>query len=397
MDLYPDQVVYSMEGNLFQCDYSFDADGDVALGDPIAVETSYTPVESSETHESFRVMACNALPLQESAYDAASGKLKITIIKPGLNKSKARFYPAETLKRDFHVFEGAKMFADHQSDKEAKDKPEGSVNNWVASLKNVHAESDGTLAGDAFVIDPPFKAKLDALNKQGLLHEMGVSIRAIGEASEQEREGVTTNVVESLIAARSVDFVTYAGAGGQIEAMESATQDNLNDVDLVTEAVLRQRRPDLISLVEKHAQEITMKSVEQQLQESQAQVATLTTANKDLTTKFEEAQKTAAKATVSAEITKLLSESKLPAISQDRVRKQFAEATEVKGIAEAIKEEQDYVKQLGGGKSAPKNLGAADNGTTRESDTTDHKANLEEAFKLMPGMSDKDAKLAARL
>jgi hypothetical protein len=397
LDFFPQQVVYSMNGGMFQCDWVIDADGDVKLGTPIAVETSYTPVESSETHESFRVMACNALPLQESAYDAASGKLKITIIKPGLNKSKARFYPAETLKRDFHVFEGAKMFADHQSDKEAKDKPEGSVNNWVASLKNVHAESDGTLAGDAFVIDPPFKAKLDALNKQGLLHEMGVSIRAIGEASEQEREGVTTNVVESLIAARSVDFVTYAGAGGQIEAMESATQDNLNDVDLVTEAVLRQRRPDLISLVEKHAQEITMKSVEQQLQESQAQVATLTTANKDLTTKFEEAQKTAAKATVSAEITKLLSESKLPAISQDRVRKQFAEATEVKGIAEAIKEEQDYVKQLGGGKSAPKNLGAADNGTTRESDTTDHKANLEEAFKLMPGMSDKDAKLAARL
>jgi hypothetical protein len=397
LDFFPQQVVYSMNGGMFQCDWVIDADGDVKLGTPIAVETSYTPVESSETHESFRVMACNALPLQESAYDAASGKLKITIIKPGLNKSKARFYPAETLKRDFHVFEGAKMFADHQSDKEAKDKPEGSVNNWVASLKNVHAESDGTLAGDAFVIDPPFKAKLDALNKQGLLHEMGVSIRAIGEASEQEREGVTTNVVESLIAARSVDFVTYAGAGGQIEAMESATQDNLNDVDLVTEAVLRQRRPDLISLVEKHAQEITMKSVEQQLQESQAQVATLTTANKDLTTKFEEAQKTAAKATVSAEITKLLSESKLPAISQDRVRKQFAEATEVKDIAEAIKEEQDYVKQLGGGKSAPKNLGAADNGTTRESDTTDHKANLEEAFKLMPGMSDKDAKLAARL
>ena len=51
-----------------------------------------------------------------------------------------------------------------------------------------------------------------------------------------------------------------------------------------------------------------------------------------------------------------MSESKLPAISQDRVRKQFAEATEVKDIAEAIKEEQDYVKQLGGGKSAPKDV-----------------------------------------
>jgi len=56
--------------------------------------------------------------------------------------------------------------------------------------------------------------------------------------------------VESLIAARSVDFVTYAGAGGQIEAMESATRDNEIDVDLVTEAALRKRRPDLIRLVE---------------------------------------------------------------------------------------------------------------------------------------------------
>jgi hypothetical protein len=397
MDLFPGQVVYSMGGNLFQCDYSFDADGDVRLSDPIAVETSYTPVEAAATasQESFRVLATSALPLQESAYDAASGKLRVTIIKPGLNKSKARFYPAETLKRDYHVFEGAKMFADHQSEKESKDKPEGSVNNWVASLKNVHAESDGTLSGDAFVIDPPFKAKLDSLNKAGLLHEMGVSIRAIGEASEQEREGVTTNVVESLIAARSVDFVTYAGAGGQVEAMESAQSDNDVDVDLVSEAGLRKRRPDLVALVEKHAQERTMKSVETQLQEAQAQIGTLTKENTDLKTKFEEAQKTAAKATIAAELNKLLTESKLPEVSQARIRKQFAEAVKIDGVADAIKEEQAYVKSLGGARQTAKNLGSADNGTARESDTSDQKPNLEEAFLLMPGMSKEDAKLAA--
>jgi hypothetical protein len=196
-----------------------------------------------------------------------------------------------------------------------------------------------------------------------------------------------------------VDFVTYAGAGGQVEAMESATQDSEIDVDLVTEAALRKRRPDLIVLVEKHAQETTMKSVETQLQEANTKVEALTKENADLKTKFEEAQKASAKATVSAELTKQLTESKLPAISQERIRKQFAEAVKVDGIAEAIKAEQDYVKQLGGARTAaPKNLGAADNGTVRESEThtaEENKAALEEAFKLMPGMSEKDAKLAA--
>jgi hypothetical protein len=402
MDLYPDAVVYSMEGALYQCDYSFDDQGDVQLGDPVAVETSYTPIEGAPTDcpESYRVLACNATQLEESAYDSATGKLTMTVIRPGLNKSKQRFYPQETLKRDYKVFENAKMFVDHQSDKEVKERPEGSVNNYVAQITKVWPESDGTIKAVAAVIDPPFKAKLSEMAKQGLLHEMGVSIRAIGEASEQEREGVTTNVVESLIAARSVDFVTYAGAGGQIEAMESAKHDSETDVDLVTEAVLRQRRPDIVSLIEKHAhnQETTVKSLETQLQEANTQLATLTKENTELKTKFEEAQKAGQKATVAAELTKQLTESKLPAVSQDRIRKQFAEATKTDGIAAAIKEEQDYVKSLGGSaKPGPKNLGAAANGTNQESNAG-QEANLEEAFKLLnPNMTDAEAKLAAHI
>lgn len=396
-DHFNGAVVYSMDGKLFQVSYSLDGDGDVQLGDPSEVETSYTLVDNADCPlESFRVLTASTNQFQESDYDAATGKLTMTIIKPGLNKSKARFYPKETLTRDYRVFENAKMFADHQTQKDEKDRPEGSVNNWVAQISKVWPESDGTIKGSAVVIDPPFKAKLDALNKQGLLHEMGVSIRAIGEASEQEREGVTTNVVKSLIAARSVDFVTYAGAGGQIEAMESATRDNEIDVDLVTEAALRKRRPDLIRLVEKHAQETTMKSVETQLQEAQTQIGTLTKENADLKTKFEEAQTAAAKATVAVELTKQLTESKLPEVSQARIRKQFAEAVKTDGIAAAIKEEAEYVKSLGANVTTKKNLGAGDNGTTRESDQT-QKPNLEEAFKLMPGMSEKDAKLAASL
>lgn len=439
-DIFPGQVVYSMGNCLFQCDYSISGDK-VTLGDPMEVETSYTPVDDGEAQESFRVLAVSATPLEESSYDAASGKLTMTVIKPGLNKSKARFYPKETLTRDYKVFENAKMFADHQSDKESKEKPEGSVNNWVAQISKVWPESDGTIKATAVVIDPPFKAKLDSLHQAGLLHEMGVSIRAIGEASEGERDGVTTNVVESLLAARSVDFVTYAGAGGQIEAMEA--EDNDFDVDLVTEAGLRKRRPDLVQIVEKHIKEETMKSLEQQLKEAKAKTDTLTTENADLAKKFaeaqtaaaklaedrkatdvvaaaqlkenatqvktltesnieltgkiEEAEKATAKATVANELTKRLNESKLPEVSQNRIRKQFAEALVTDGIKEAIAEELAYVKSIGGKLGTAKNLGATDNGHVDESDHDEvTPAKMAEAFTLM-GLNENESKLAAKL
>ena len=289
-----------MEGELFQVDYTIAAGGGVTLGDPMKVETGYLPVEGAAANESHRMLACAATQMQESDYDSATGKLTLTVITPGMNKSKARFYPAEMLKRDYHVFENAKMFANHQTDAQAKTQPEGDVNNWVAQLSKVWPEADGRIRATASVIDPPFKAKLDLLKSQGLLHEMGVSIRAIGEASEGEREGITTNVVESLIAARSVDFVTYAGAGGVIEAMESAQEDNEIDVELVTEAVLRKRRPDLIQLVENRVEEKLMKSLEQQLQESQAQLATANQAKTELAAELKETQTKAAKAATRA-------------------------------------------------------------------------------------------------
>ena len=46
----------------------------------------------------------------------AKGEADIVVIKPGFNTSKTRYYPADMLKRDYHVFEGVKMYADHQTE-----------------------------------------------------------------------------------------------------------------------------------------------------------------------------------------------------------------------------------------------------------------------------------------
>jgi hypothetical protein len=329
-----------------------------------------------------RLMNANLMQLQEASYDKTTGELTVRVIQPGFNTSKKRYYPASTLKRDCKIFEGAKMFADHQTEAEQRAKPEGSVNNWVASMKNVWAENDGTIKGKAVVVDPKFKAKLETLAEKNLLGEMGISIRAVGSGKQQLVEGVDTNYVESLIAARSVDFVTYAGACGRVELMEADSNDA--DVDLIDEAQLRVRRPDLIQLIES-AQGDKMKTVEQQLAEAQD---TIKARDKQIET-LNESTKAANKTAAGAELEKLLTESKLPDPAKARVRVQFKEAETTDGMKAAIDAEEAYIKAVGGTKS--KNMGREDN--LRESKEPT-KEELIQAY-VNIGMSESEAKTAA--
>lgn len=220
--VFPKHVVYSMGGKMMQVGHNTDADGDVHLtGKPKEVEQSFTPVSGGATGslrkesiaESFSE---SAISFSEGAYNPASGDLSVTVIKPGVSLNN-RYYAPDMLKRDYKVFEGAKMFANHATDREVKERPEGSITDWVGNLHDVKAESDGTLVGKANIIDPDFKAKIDMLHSKGLLPKMGVSIRAAGEARDGQVGGKKVKVIESITHAKSVDFVTFAGAGGRVE------------------------------------------------------------------------------------------------------------------------------------------------------------------------------------
>jgi len=123
------------------------------------------------------------------------------------------------LKRDFNIFQNVRMFSDHQSDNAAKEYPGGRMQDYVANLKSVYAESDGTIRGQAVIIDKMFEAKLDALAKNDLLDTMGVSIRAYGRGVTKEVDGRKVNFVEALDGAESVDFVVRPAAGGSVDAI----------------------------------------------------------------------------------------------------------------------------------------------------------------------------------
>ena len=178
------------------------------------------------------------LQLEETAF--SKGVVGLTVIRAGFNKSKKRYYPAEMLKRDYKVFEGMKMFVDHSTLAQDRSRPEGSVRDWAGNLSKLWVDGDGTVRGEAAIIDEQLKLKLANLREHKQLPTMGISIRAVGEAREAEVEGRRTLLVERLVKGRSVDFVTYAGAGGAVEMLESVYGDE-EDVDLQRFKIRTQR------------------------------------------------------------------------------------------------------------------------------------------------------------
>lgn len=312
-----------------------------------------------------RLIIADQIPLTEATVNG-KGIAQIVVIKPGLNASKERYYAPETLARDFGLFEGVKMYADHPTEADDKARPERSIKDWVATLKNVRVDSKGQLIGEAHVVEPWMQAKLAALRDKNMLAEMGISINAVGTATKGTIEGTKTNVIERIARVRSVDFVTEPGAGGRVEMYESTQPEN--DVDIITMETLRERRPDLVKAVEDKAKESTILEVkkvndlETKLAESEKTVAAVTKERDELKAKITEAEKAQRIAEAKSKIDEAIGKSELPEAAKVRLAESFKGREKVDGITEAIKSEADYitalkesgkVKDLGGSKPDP--------------------------------------------
>ena len=332
----------------------------------LGVSEKIIPRWVKERNTMSRLHAATLFPLDEKAYDAAKGEITLTVIRPGFNTSKSRFYPKEVLARDAAVFAGAKMFKDHATKAEEKTKPEGSVDRYAGDLGTPWVESDGSIKATAKVTDPVFKEKLKNMSEGGTLKQMGVSIRAIGAGTVAMVEGAKTLLVESIVKAKSVDFVTYAGAGGQVELFESAEAE-AEDLEVIDETQLRKARPDLVELIESAAVNAADANRQKgngtmgEIEDLKQNVATLTASvaqnAKDLKEatdakqkaedELKEAKRVATRGTVQTAVAEALSKVKdLPEPAKARVKAQFTESDSALGILEAIEAERAYIKEV---------------------------------------------------
>lgn len=167
------------------------------------------------------VVVATDFPLTEAT--AGTGEYDVRIIAPGWGSS--GYYSKDCLREAAanKVFPaGLKMFADHPSRSEAKDRPERSIRDLAGVLASdatyQEAGSEGPGLYARARVYAPFQPIIKAMAK-----DIGLSIRASGTGREGTVDGRTGRLVEGIHGAKSVDFVTAAGAGGKfINLLESA-------------------------------------------------------------------------------------------------------------------------------------------------------------------------------
>ncbi len=240
-DVYDDSFVYEDNRTdtpgMYRRSYTLDADGSAMIGEPTKVtrQTVYVPVEESsrglvqraldmltgpfrpEHKESSVELLGDLVPLIESSV-RGDGTMPIKIIAPGWGNS--GYYSAEVLERDGpEVYtRGTHMYLNHPTVTEANERPERDLRDLVGTLASDGQWQENGADGPGIYADAQVIESL-----QGVLGELaphiGISHRASGEVSQGEAEGRSGVIVESMVAAQSVDFVTKPAAGGKVLAL----------------------------------------------------------------------------------------------------------------------------------------------------------------------------------
>ena len=151
---------------------------------------------------------------------STSGRMLVRLIDAGQGSS--GYYPASTLQAaaESGVFgRGLHLYADHPGEAERLDRPERSIRDIAGVLTEDARYDDDSqaLVAEARV----FGAWAPVLAE---MHDViGLSIRAAAEVSVGEHDGRPVTIVDRIVEAQSVDFVTRAGRGGKVlSLLESA-------------------------------------------------------------------------------------------------------------------------------------------------------------------------------
>jgi hypothetical protein len=354
--------------------------------------TSHPVTESDSASGSSDEFLGDAIELIEKAV-RRDGTIPIKIIQPGWGSS--GFYPANVLERDGpRIFtKGLHMYWDHPTSREDAERPERQLDDLAAVLTSDARWADGPrgagLYADALVMEH-YRAKVDELAPH-----IGISIRALGTARQGDAEGKQGAIIDSLTAGRSIDFVTAAGAGGEILSLfESARKPSAVSATSTGDVSIQKPIKEVASMDPKELQDANA-ALQRQLDEANAANAR---AREALILRE-------AKDHVNAALVNI----DLPAITRVRLVESLAKIAPVKDgaldkdtynaqIAEAVKAEVKYLSEavgLGrirgmGGSSAQE--GADDNGGIQADEETEK--TLVNAFKTM-GLSESTAKVAA--
>lgn len=257
-----------------------------------------------------------------SSIENHKGKWRARLIESDVRGSSA-YYPADILKRDAHLFsKGVHMYANHMSESESFERPEGDVNNLIGVL-----ESDAVFEEDGLYADLKiFEHKKEWVKE--IAPYIGLSIRAAGEVEESDEGPVLKRFSKIL----SVDLVTKAGAGGKFVSLtESAKPGMFEELEQPNEKEEIMEIPkELLEALDAQAQK----------QDDLAEAVTALVAK---LTESEEAEVEESAEVDPLEVAQKLNESGL---SKEAAARALAAHKAGTALEEAIAAEKEYVEQI---------------------------------------------------
>jgi len=355
---------------------------------------------SEAAAESALELVGDIIPLVEGKL-SANGRTPIKLIAPGWGTS--GFYPADVLERDGpQIFKaGTQMFWDHPKRTDERDRPERSLRDLAAVLVSdaawmpEHPKGPGLYAEAA--VYTPYRERLAELAPN-----IGVSILAYGAAVKAEREGKKGLVIQEITSRRSVDFVTVAGAGGQVVQLFESARGDPPEKTTEVKKVEPQEAQELKD--QNAALKAELLKIQQDTKTAAAKAQESITTLQQNVDRHNEADQLRAAQTIVAEVLEANKE-KLPDVTVIRLQASLARSfpTDDKGVLKeadyrlllekAIKDEVDYVakiKKVG----EIRGMGSAGGGSPQET------AGLIESFSATfqaQGIAPEEAKRMAEL
>jgi hypothetical protein len=290
-----------------------------------------------------------------SAKDAAIKTAKVCIVTEGLTASKDKFYTKEALKLAVQngVFNGVPMFLNHTTPNEEYNRPERDINDMVATIQSTtfeEVEGVGKVMAPISVHGSPTIKAEDMASWMRAMAEAKnpaeLSQHSFIDGHDSDMNGLPVFVVDDIVAARSVDFVTAANAGGYVESLESKKNEEGGERDMEKEELEKKLK------AETEARE----AAEKKAKESEEKFSTEKAAKEAAEKKLKESELKEKKESLVKEALKLIEESKLPDPAKDKLKKAVesmpvTEAT--KTLAEDTKkiiaEESEYIKKFDSG------------------------------------------------
>jgi hypothetical protein len=348
--IMPDNtVVFQMgwDGDWFSRPFAIDDDGEATLGMPcvrVLPQLTFEPAKDQgdgDTTESRTESASGATGLVceamesvrfEATDDGEDGfTVSGTAIMPGINRSKTRIYPTETLKSAVSLFKGTKMYVDHPTREDERNGVR-SFRDAAAVITEAWVNPKGGIDYRASVFDPPTREKLSLMAKAGALDAMGVSVNYQGIGSPTTYEGYEVDNIDSIDALNSLDFVTEPGAWGSIDRFESVVADAIK-----REAARPAEQKEVFTVDEETRKLIeglqaTIKGMESKIEASDSARA--------------ESDRKARIANTKVAVKVQLEKSGLPQVSQDRILASYDGAEEADDLDTTIEGERKYIEEL---------------------------------------------------